>query len=306
MDYKPKKVDYVGLKSGHTSEFMNFFILDGSRFQLRHLIVYGINGFPELNKTLNSIWMPDITKNQLKDIIGGVGPMKTFVALGTGVKALVTTPIKEYKRDQNLGRGLQKGTQVFVKITTGEFVRLGVKLASGAQTLLENAEELMGGQGPRARNQKLGGVEVDLIPEQAFRKYEKLVGGTNPIHGVNAPESIVVEPSDTDSEVPRIYSLYADQPPTLQKGLKEAQGSLGKNVRLAYDALKRAQNEIRDSASTQETASSMARVVPVALLRPIIGATEALSKTLQGISNEIDEGQASYLRDKYKSQRSPP
>ena len=31
LDYKPKKVDYAGIKSGHTSEFMNFFILDGSK-----------------------------------------------------------------------------------------------------------------------------------------------------------------------------------------------------------------------------------------------------------------------------------
>lgn len=303
MDYKPKKVDYSGLKSGHASEFMNFFILEGSRFQLQHLIVYGVNGFPELNKTLNNAWLPDITGNQLKGILSGVAPMKTLVTLGSGVKALVSTPVKEYKRDQKLGRGLQKGTQVFVKVTTGEFVRLGVKLASGTQALLENAEELMGGEGSRARDHSINGFEFDLVPEETVKQYEKLMGGTNPSHKGRVSEAIVVEPPSNEKEPPRIFSLYADQPNTLQRGLKEAQSSFGRNIQLAYDALKKAQGEIKESESAQETASSMARVVPVALLRPIIGATEALSKTLQGISNEIDEEQVTYLQDKYKSRR---
>ncbi|CUS23015.1 LAQU0S08e00254g1_1 [Lachancea quebecensis] len=304
MDYKPKKVDYSGLKSGHTSEFMNFFILEGSRFQLQHLIVYGVNGFPELNKTLNNAWLPDITGNQLKGILGGVAPMKTLVTLGSGVKALVSTPVKEYKRDRKFGRGLQKGTQVFVKVTTGEFVRLGVKLASGTQVLLENAEEFMGGEGSRARSHNFNGFEFDLVPEETVKQYEKLMGGTNPSHKGHITEAIVVEPPSNDKEVPRVFSLYADQPNTLQKGLKEAQNSFGNNIQLAYEALKKAQGEIKESESTQERASTMARVVPIALLRPIIGATEALSKALQGISNEIDVEQATYLQDKYKSRRS--
>ncbi|SCU92317.1 LANO_0E00342g1_1 [Lachancea nothofagi CBS 11611] len=302
MDYKPKTVDYAGLKSGHTSEFMNFFILEGSKLRLRHVVVYGINGFPELNKLLNSIWMPDITGKQLQGILGGVAPMKTIVTLGTGVKALVSTPIKEYKRDQSLGRGLQKGTQVFIKVTTGEFVRLGVKLASGTQAMLENAEEFMGGEGPQARNYRLRDVEVDVVSEDAFLKYEKLVGGRNPRDDQDNLEAFVVEPGATEKDAPKIFSLYADQPASLKQGLKEAQGSFGKNVQLAYDAVRKAQNEIRESGNAQETVSSFARVVPVALLRPIIGATEALSKALQGISNGIDDEQIALLKDKYKSQ----
>ncbi|SCW03862.1 LAFE_0H00672g1_1 [Lachancea fermentati] len=301
LDYKPKKVDYVGLKSGHTSEFMNFFILDGSKMKLKHVVLYGVNGFPELSKSLNSIWMPDITGTQLASVLSGVAPMKSIVTLGSGVKALVTYPIKEYKKDQTITRGVQKGTQVFMKITTGEFVRLGVKLASGTQAVLENTEELFGGKGSQARNFKITDLEVDLVPEAMFRKYEKLVGGTNPLKNKEEPDAMIVELSEEDSGNPKIISLYADQPATVHNGLKQARSSLEKNVYIAYDALKKAQNEIRESESAHDTAISLARAVPVAILRPLIGASEALSKALQGISNEIDEEQAVYLQDKYKS-----
>ncbi|SCU81644.1 LAME_0B07998g1_1 [Lachancea meyersii CBS 8951] len=301
MDYKPKSVDYSVLKSGHKSEFMNFFILEGSELQLRHLIVYGVNGFPELNKILNGIWVPDITSRQLKGILGGVAPMKTMVTLGTGIKALVSTPIKEYKRDQNLGRGLQKGTQVFIRITAGEFVRLGVKLASGTQAMLENVEEVMGGEGAQARNYKLKDVDFEVISEKTFKKYEKLLGGRNPKDYNQEPEALLVEPGATERDAPRIFSLYADQPASLKQGLKEAQGSFGKNVTLAYEAVLKAQHDIKENSNAQERASTVARVIPVALLRPIIGATEALSKALQGVSNEINEEQISMLKDKYKS-----
>ncbi|SCU99493.1 LAFA_0G24388g1_1 [Lachancea sp. 'fantastica'] len=303
MDYKPKSVDYSVLKSGHKSEFMNFFILEGSELQLRHLIVYGVNGFPELNEILNGIWVPDITGRQLKGILGGVAPMKTVVTLGTGMKALVSTPIKEYKRDQNLSRGLQKGTQIFIRVTASEFVRLGVKLTSGTQALLENVEEVLGGQGSQARNHKLKNVDLEIISEDAFKKYEKLVGGQNPKASSQEPEVLFFEPGATEGDAPRILSLYADQPSSLKQGLKEAQGSFGKNVTLAYEAILKAQRDIKENANAHETASTLARVVPVAFLRPIIGATEALSKALQGMSNEIDEEQMAMLKDKYKSRK---
>lgn len=303
LDYKPKKVDYAGIKSGHTSEFMNFFILDGSKMTMKHVILYGVNGFPELGKHLNSIWMPDITGTQLPGVLSGLAPVKSLVALGSGVKALVTVPVKEYKQDQRLARSLQKGAQVFLKTTTGEFVRLGVKLASGTQAVLENTEHFFGGRGPGARGVEVRvvdtGEEIDAIVDESMLKPESLLGGHNPKKGT--PAALIIEPSDEDEGSPKIISLYADQPLTAQKGLQEAYGSFEKNVYLAYDAVRKARNEIKEGNTAQGTATSIARATPVAILRPLIGATEAFSKTLQGISNQLDEEQALYIQDKYKS-----
>lgn len=42
------------------------------------------------------------------------------------------------------------------------------------------------------------------------------------------------------------------------------------------------------------------RAIPVAVLRPMIGASEAVSKTLFGIRNTIDPNARKEMDDKYK------
>ncbi|OKL60831.1 Autophagy-related protein 2 [Talaromyces atroroseus] len=107
LDFKPKRVDYAGLRSGRTTEFMNFFILDEADMVMRHVIIYGVSGFDRLGQTLNDIWMPDIKRNQL--------------------------PV----------RSIQKGAFSFAKTTTNELIKLGAKLAIGTQTVLQSAEDFL-------------------------------------------------------------------------------------------------------------------------------------------------------------------
>ncbi|EQK98736.1 Autophagy- protein 2 [Ophiocordyceps sinensis CO18] len=74
LDFKPKRVDYAGLRSGHTTEFMNFIVLEEARMVLRHVIVYGVSGFDRLGLTLNDIWSPDVRRNQLPGVVAGLAP----------------------------------------------------------------------------------------------------------------------------------------------------------------------------------------------------------------------------------------
>lgn len=151
FDYKPKKVDYSGLRSGKHAEFVNFFILDGSDISLREAVVYGVPGFPKLGSALGDVYAPYIQKYQLAGLLAGISPVRSIVNLGGGVKNLVTVPMKEYKKDVRLMRSLQKGTKSFAKTTTYELLKLGVKLASGTQVMLENLEGYFGGEGLTAR-----------------------------------------------------------------------------------------------------------------------------------------------------------
>ncbi|ODV87267.1 hypothetical protein CANARDRAFT_186336, partial [[Candida] arabinofermentans NRRL YB-2248] len=151
LDYKPKTVDYAGIRSGHTTEFMNFFILDESEMILQKVVLYGIPGFGRLNKLLNSQWMPDIQRNQLGGVLAGLAPVKSIVKIGSGFKDLLAVPIKEYQKDGRVMRSLQKGAFAFTKTTSGELLKFGVKLAAGTQTILEAAEEALGGDGSSAR-----------------------------------------------------------------------------------------------------------------------------------------------------------
>lgn len=142
LDYKPKRVDYGGLRSGRYTEFKNFFILDKAHIILRHAIVYGIRGFDALHDTLNDVWMPDIKHNQLPGVLGGLAPVSSLVSIGSGLVDVVAIPIQEYKKDGRLMRSIQKGTSLLMRNTTSEIARLGAKVAIGTQTVLSGAETM--------------------------------------------------------------------------------------------------------------------------------------------------------------------
>jgi autophagy-related protein 2 len=144
LDFKPKRVDYAGLRSGHTTEFMNFLILDEADMVLRHTIIYGISGFDKLGKCLNDIWMPDIKRNQLPGILAGLAPVRSIVNVGGGLRQLVVVPYREYQKDQRIARSLSKGAAAFAKTTGTELVKLGAKVAIGVQTVLQGAEGFLG------------------------------------------------------------------------------------------------------------------------------------------------------------------
>ncbi|KAI1408438.1 hypothetical protein F5Y13DRAFT_204805 [Hypoxylon sp. FL1857] len=131
LDFKPKRVDYAGLRSGHTTEFMNFLVLDQSRMVLKHTIIYGVSGFDRLGKTLNDIWMPDVKKTQLPSVLAGLAPVRSLVNVGSGFRNLIEVPIKEYKKDGRIIRSISKGAVAFAKTTGTEIVKLGAKLAVG-------------------------------------------------------------------------------------------------------------------------------------------------------------------------------
>ncbi|KAJ5448742.1 hypothetical protein N7445_003563 [Penicillium cf. griseofulvum] len=143
LDFKPKRVDYAGLRSGRTTEFMNFFILDGADMVLRHVIIYGVSGFDRMGQTLNDIWMPDVKQNQLPGVLAGLAPIRSLVNVGGGVRDLVVIPMREYRKDGRIVRSIQKGALAFAKTTSNELVKLGAKLAIGTQTVLQGAEDLL-------------------------------------------------------------------------------------------------------------------------------------------------------------------
>jgi autophagy-related protein 2 len=95
---------------------------------------------------LNDLWTPDVKATQLVDVISGVAPIRSMVNVGSGVADLVLLPIAQYKKDGRIVRGVQKGTKAFVQSTAMEAIKLGARLATGTQVILEQAESVLGGQ----------------------------------------------------------------------------------------------------------------------------------------------------------------
>ena len=262
LDFKPKRVDYAGIRSGHTNEFMNFFILDRADMVLRHVIIYGVSGFDKLGKTLNDIWMPDIKRNQLPGVLAGLAPVRSLVNVGGGVRDLVVVPIREYRRDGRVVRSFQKGALAFAKTTTSELVKLGAKLAIGTQTVLQGAEDILS-QPAAGRSDVSGGWED----------------------------------ADMEEDEKKQISLYADQPVGVVQGLRGAYTSLERDLLTAKDAIVAMPGEILESGTAGGAAKAVLRGAPTVILRPAMGVSKAVGQTLMGATNSMDPGNRRRVED---------
>jgi len=263
LDFKPKRVDYAGIRSGHTTEFMNFFILDRADMVLRHVILRGgISGLDKVGNMLNDIWMPDIKRNQLPGILAGLAPVRSLVNVGGGVRDLVAIPIREYRKDGRVVRSFQKGAVAFARTTTGELVKLGAKLAIGAQTMLQGAEDLLA-QPSTDRSDVSGGWED----------------------------------AELDEEEKEQISLYADQPIGMVQGLRGAYASLERDLLTAKDAIVAIPGEIMESGTASGAAKAVLRGAPTLILRPAMGVSKAVGQTLMGATNSLDPGNRRRIED---------
>ncbi|KAI1806103.1 hypothetical protein F4811DRAFT_189671 [Daldinia bambusicola] len=263
LDFKPKRVDYAGLRSGHTTEFMNFLVLDQSRMVLRHTIIYGTLGFDRLGKTLNDIWMPDVKRNQLPGVLAGLAPVRSLVNVGSGFRNLVEVPIREYKKDGRIVRSISKGAVAFAKTTGTEIVKLGAKLAVGTQYALQGAEGM-------------------------------LVKQPQPHQVVGWDEE------EADAEEPKQISLYADQPTGVIQGVRGAYASLRRDLNMTRDAIIAVPAEVMESQSAQGAAKAILKRAPTIVFRPLIGSSKAIGQTLMGATNALDPQNRRRVEEKYK------
>ncbi|KAI5291638.1 autophagy- protein 2, partial [Ascosphaera acerosa] len=271
LDFKPKRIDYDGLRSGRTTEFMNFFVLDEANMTLRHCIIYGISGFEKLGQTLNDIWMPDIRTNQLPGVLAGLAPIKPLVGVSNGLRNLVVVPVKEYRRDGRVVRSLQKGATSFAKTTTTELVKMGAKLAIGTQTALQSAESF-------------------------FTKSQATMSDAQPL-----PADALWEDISIDHDEKAQVSLYAHQPIGVKQGLRGGYSSLSRDLALARDVIIAVPAEVTDSGSATQAARALLRRAPTIILRPAIGATKAVGQTLLGAGNTLDPAQRRHTATKHEA-----
>lgn len=266
LDFKPKRVDYAGLRSGHTTEFMNFIVLEEARMVLRHVIVYGVSGFDRLGKTLNDIWTPDVRRNQLPGVVAGLAPVRSLVNIGSGFRDLVEIPLKEYRKDGRVVRSISKGAAAFARTTGTELVKLGAKLAVGTQYALQGAEEML--LADRAQRPLRHATEREA--DEGDEDYSE--------------EDLGV----LDDEDTKQISLYADQPTGVLQGIRGGYRSLTRDVNLARDAIIAVPGELMESQSAGGAARAVLRRAPTIIFRPAVGVTKAIGQTLLGATNTMD------------------
>ena len=174
-----------------------------------------------------------------------------------------------------------------------EAIKLGARLATGTQVILEQAESVLGGQGQFK----------DTVTAEALQ---------SPNAGF----------SDEDSEVADLISKYADQPQDVREGMQSAYRSLSRNLNSAAQTILAVPMEVYERSSNEASPTSylrclcfftivvcrnfqgpvraIVRAVPIAVLKPMIGASEAVSKTLFGLRNTMDPEVKHENEAKYK------
>ncbi|KAF8910987.1 hypothetical protein CPB84DRAFT_1821154 [Gymnopilus junonius] len=272
LDYKPRRVDYRALKEGRTIELMNFFHFDGAEMTLRHITLAGVTGWGRFFEMLNDLWTPDVKATQLVEVISGVAPIRSMVNVGSGVADLILLPINQYKKDGRIVRGMQKGATAFIKSTAIEAIKMGAKLATGTQVILEQAEGVLGGR-----------FEAPITAE--------------PVQVPFGDELISDEEREENAD---LISKYARQPANLREGVQSAYKSLQKNFSSAAQTILAVPMEVYERSGNEGPVRSVIRAVPIAVLKPMIGTSEAVSKTLLGLHNTLDPNARHENEAKYK------
>lgn len=158
----------ASIKQGELSELINLIHLDQARIFLNGIKLTGVKGWHQLVGRIVSIWLPHIKNTQIPQMASGLTGVKTLVNLGSGIADLVLLPIEQYQKDGRIVLGLSKGTKSFIRATAKETARLGGKLATGAQGMLEKAEK---------RNTSVdGNFEVQAVPAKLLKPLIRMTG----------------------------------------------------------------------------------------------------------------------------------
>jgi len=197
-------------------------------------------------------------------VISGVSPIRSVVNVGSGVADLVLLPIAQYRKDGRVVRGLQKGTKAFVRSTAMEAVKLGAQLATGTQVILEQAENVLG-----------SGFGDTILAETVS-------------HPPEDTTDTVVHGWALDEESTDPISRYAEQPVDIREGIQSAYTSIRRNLSSAAQTILAVPMEVFERSGSEGPVRAVIRAVPIAVLRPMIGASEAVSKTLLGLHNTMD------------------
>ncbi|KAG8368366.1 hypothetical protein BUALT_Bualt15G0038000 [Buddleja alternifolia] len=143
VDYSPCHVDLTALRGGKYVELVNLVPWKGVELQLKHVQGVGLYGWSSVCETILGEWLEDISQNQIHKLLKGLPPIKSLVAVGSGAAKLVSLPVKNYKKDHKLLKGVQRGTFAFLRSISLEAIGLGVHLAAGAHDILLQAEYIL-------------------------------------------------------------------------------------------------------------------------------------------------------------------
>jgi hypothetical protein len=288
IDYRPNHVDYAALRAGDYLEVINLFVLEGMELVLRRVQMSGLDGWAALGEHVLVSWVQDISRHQIHKCVASVSmpPLRPFVNIGAGAADLILLPMEHYGRDRRLVRGLKKGASSFLKSVTIETLNTASKVAQGTQALLEHADDVVSSSSALRRKQ----LKYRQAGSRIARNSRRMGGG-----GIRNAQ-------DTGGGIGGRQYL-TQQPATAAEGFGQAYDSLARELHVAAKTIVAVPLVEYKKTGSQGYVRSVIRAVPVAVLRPMIGASEAMAKALIGVRNAVDPELKEDIENKFKDFR---
>ncbi|OWZ22913.1 hypothetical protein PHMEG_0002314 [Phytophthora megakarya] len=288
IDYRPNHVDYAALRAGDYLEVINLFVLEGMELVLRRVQMNGLDGWAALGENVLVSWVQDISRRQIHKCVASVSmpPLRPFVNIGAGAADLILLPMEHYGRDRRLVRGIKKGASSFLKSVTIETLNTASKVAQGTQALLEHADDVVSSSSALRRKQ----LKYRQAGSRIARNSRSMGGG-----GIRNAQ-------DAGGGIGGRQYL-AQQPASAAEGFGQAYDSLARELHVAAKTIVAVPLVEYKKTGSQGYVRSVIRAVPVAVLRPMIGASEAVAKALIGVRNAVDPELKEDIENKFKDFR---
>ncbi|KAL8006698.1 putative vacuolar protein sorting-associated protein [Plasmopara halstedii] len=288
IDYRPNHIDFAALRAGDYLEVINLFVLEGMELVLRRVQMSGLDGWVALGEAVLISWVQDISRRQIHKCVASVSmpPLRPFVNIGAGAADLILLPLEHYGRDRRFVRGLKKGASSFLKSVTIETLTTVSKVAQGTQALLEHADGVVSSSSELRRKH----LKYRQAGSRIARNSRRMGGG-----GIRNTQ-------DAGGGIGgRQYLIQ--QPASASEGFGQAYDSLARELHVAAKTIVAVPLVEYRKTGSQGYVRSVIRAVPVAVLRPMIGASEAVAKALIGVRNAVDPEMKEDIENKFKDFR---
>ncbi|XP_010909747.1 autophagy-related protein 2 isoform X2 [Elaeis guineensis] len=249
VDYIPRHFDPAALRKGNYAELLNLVAWKGIDLHLKRVCAVGVYGWSSICETVLGEWLEDISHNQVHKLLKGLAPIRSLFAVSSGTSKLVSFPIKSYRKDHKLLKGIQRdtlfaGAIAFIRSISIEAVGLGVHLAAGAHEILLQTEYIL-----------------TSIPSSG------LLSETNR----------------------RKCNIRSNQPEDAQQGIWQAYESLSDGLsRTASALLGTPLKAYQRGAGAGSALATAFRAAPAAAVAPVSASARAVHCTLLGLRNSLD------------------
>jgi autophagy-related protein 2 len=158
------------------------------------------------------------------------------------------------------------------------------------------------------------GGAVSILPSLVKAGSSALSKATKEIINVAATTSTVIQgvaergerlvSEETPSLGTSPPSKFANQPANISEGLRQGYESVSRELREARDAIVVVPLAEYNLHGAQGLFKHVVRAVPIAVLKPVIGASKGVSRVLLGARNQMDQTEKMLSDDKYRSSTS--